>query len=454
MLKAALSVLFCQIMTLRGRILALVLMFAVFLIAGFSVIQVTQQLDSLNAYHTYRVRAGSSAAKASLEVALAMQQAQRASDDPTALGAELERLQRAGLFDAAVLLTAEGVPIASAGSLPNLLVDDARWAVYALTTYSATQWHYTQVTPTAIHAYVPLLLPRSPLVYVARFTYALASVRDAIARTSRLSGLMMLGVLSVSVVFAWFLMRAILQPIQILNEATRDIAAGNLALKVHVDTGDELGELAGTFNEMTDALVRLRAKAEDANPLTRLPGNRVIQEEIERRIAAKSLFVAVYGDLDHFKAFNDHYGIGAGDEAIKLTAKILKESLKYGNRSDFLGHEGGDDFVLLTTPDKVEAVTRYIGSEFDQRIRTLYTPEDVARGKLMATDREGKIREFPIMTFSLAGVTNAHRPITAYAQVTGIFSEVKLRAKRTSQESGRSSFALDRRRADQRPRPV
>lgn len=436
-------------MTLRLRILALVLLFALFLIAGFAIIQITQSLDTLNTYNAYRVRVGSSAAKTSLEVVLAVQQGQYPNDDPVpALGKELDRLQRGGLFDAAALLAPDGSSLSIVGRRDDLFVDDARWAPHAVTARRAGEWQSTQVTPTAVHVYVPLALPQAEPAYVARCTYMLANVRDAVSRVYRLSGLMILGVLTLSVLFAWFLTRAILQPIQILNDATRDIAAGNLALKVHVDTGDELEELAGTFNEMTDALVWLRTKAEDANPLTRLPGNRVIHEEIERRIAGKKLFVAVYADLDHFKAFNDHYGIGAGDEAIKLTAKILKESLKHGNKDDFLGHEGGDDFVLLTTPDKAEAVTKFICAEFDQRIRTLYTPEDVARGKIVATDREGKIKEFPIMTFSLAGVTNAHRPIAAYAEVTSIFSEVKLRAKRMSLETGKSAYALDRRRPD------
>ncbi|MBI4227337.1 MAG: diguanylate cyclase [Candidatus Omnitrophica bacterium] len=433
-------------MTLRLRILALVLLFALFLIAGFAAIQITQQFDTLNTYNAYRVRVGSHAAKTSLAVVLAIRQALHPADDPApALQEELRRLQGVGLFDEAAILTPEGTPVAATPGA-SALVDDVRGTQEALTLYPA-QWHYTRVASTAVHAYVPIAAPHEPPQYVARFTCALANVRQAVARVYRLSGLMVLGVLGASVLFARFLTRAILQPIQVLNEATRDIAAGNLALKVHVDTGDELEELAGAVNDMTDALVRLRAKAEDANPLTKLPGNRAIQEAIERRIAGKQLFVAVYADLDHFKAFNDHYGIGAGDEAIKLTAKVLQDALKRGNPSDFLGHEGGDDFVLLTTPDKVEAVTRVICAEFDQRIRALYTPEDAARGKILATDREGKPREFPLMTLSLAGVTNAHRPITAYAEVTGIFSEVKLRAKRMSQESAASSFALDRRRA-------
>ncbi len=443
-------------MTLRLRIIGLVVLFALFLIAGFVAIQVAQQLETLTTYNAYRVRVGSSAARTSLEVALAVQQAQHPTEEPlAALRAELTRLQQGGLFDEAAVLSPEGAVLVGPEH-PSALADDTRWASYAVATYNPAQWCYTAVTPEAVHTYIPLAPPQAAPRYVVRLTYTLANIRQAVARVYRLSGLLIVGVLGLNGLFGWFLTRAILQPIQVLNEATRDIAAGNLALKVHVDTGDELEALAETFNQMTDALVRLRAKAEDANPLTKLPGNRVIREEIERRITTKQPFVAVYGDLDNFKAFNDYYGIGAGDEAIKLTATLLRETLKqHGNPTDFLGHEGGDDFVLLTTPDKAEAVTRFICAEFDRRIRALYKPEDLTRGAIVATDREGKVREFPLMTFSLAGVTNAHRPITAYAEVTSIFSEVKKRAKRMSQEAKASAVALDHRRNDPAaPRPV
>src|SRR3990167_4601881 len=108
---------------------------------------------------------------------------------------------------------------------------------------------------------------------------------------------------------------------------------------------------------MAASLVSLKARGENANPLTKQPPNNMIHEEIEKRIKGKKKFVAVYSDLDNFKAFNDKYGIGAGDQAIRLTAAIMKEAIRKGAPGDFLGHEGGDDFILLTTPEKMDAVT-------------------------------------------------------------------------------------------------
>ena len=140
--------------------------------------------------------------------------------------------------------------------------------------------------------------------------------------------------------------------------------------------------------------------------------------------------MVIYCDLDNFKAFNDKYGIAKGDDAIKLTAEVFKEASKAkGNPGDFIGHEGGDDFILLTTPEKAQAVADHITSEFDKRVRSLYSEEDLKQGFIIARARDGAIKQFPIMTISLAGVTNAHRDITSYGEVTNIAAEVKKKAK-------------------------
>jgi len=135
-------------------------------------------------------------------------------------------------------------------------------------------------------------------------------------------------------------------------------------------------------------------------------------------------------DLDNFKAFNDKYGIHAGDKAIQITAQVLREGLdNKGAEGDFLGHEGGDDFVFVTVPERAEPVTSYMIAEFDKRIRTLYNEEDLSKGCIVAKGRDGVTREYPIMTISMSGVTNAHRTIESYAEVTNIVAEVKKKAK-------------------------
>ncbi|MCX5706666.1 MAG: GGDEF domain-containing protein, partial [Candidatus Omnitrophica bacterium] len=189
-------------------------------------------------------------------------------------------------------------------------------------------------------------------------------------------------------------------------------------------------------------LIKMKERAENANPLTKLPGNIMIHEDIDRRIASNKKFVVIYCDLDNFKAFNDKYGIGQGDVAIKITANIFKEAAKTkGNPDDFVGHEGGDDFIIMTTPEKSQEIANYITGEFDKQVRSLYIPEDLAQGCIIAHARDGSVKKFPIMTISLAGVTNETRQISSYAEVTNIAAEVKKKAKAIEG----SVFVLDKR---------
>jgi diguanylate cyclase (GGDEF)-like protein len=248
-------------------------------------------------------------------------------------------------------------------------------------------------------------------------------------------------VVFVNILLGSILTKTIVKPINVLNEATKAIASGNLKRKVNICTRDEIEELGHTFNYMTDALEKMKDRAENANPLTKLPGNNMIHEAITNRINANRKFVVVYSDLDNFKAFNDKYGIGAGDKAIKMTADIMREALKQGSPDDFLGHEGGDDFVLITTPTNAEKVTNYITQEFDKRVRELYSKEDLAQGFIIAHARDGSVQKFLIMTISLAGVSNEKRGLSSYGEITNICAEVKKKAKALP----KSVFVLDKR---------
>ncbi|HHX75240.1 MAG TPA: response regulator, partial [Firmicutes bacterium] len=115
-----------------------------------------------------------------------------------------------------------------------------------------------------------------------------------------------------------------------------------------------------------------------ANPLTGLRGNIEIQLEINQRIAKKQLFAVIYADIDNFKSYNDLYGYARGDRAIKMTADIVTDNVRsFGNADDFIGHIGGDDFLVVSTPGKAEAISRGIIYDFDTKTKELYAPEDV-----------------------------------------------------------------------------
>lgn len=189
-------------------------------------------------------------------------------------------------------------------------------------------------------------------------------------------------------------------------------------------------------------ILRRTARDLDANPLTRLPGNVSILNEIQDRIDKKLLFAVCYIDLDKFKAFNDKHGFEKGDEIIRQTARILISSLKqFGNPEDFIGHIGGDDFVIVTTPDKAEGICKNIIDQFDKMVPTLYDKKDVEKGYIIGKDRQGKTVRIPILSISIGIVTNEKRQFTHVGEVGQIGAELKEYAKSLE----RSNYVKERR---------
>lgn len=181
----------------------------------------------------------------------------------------------------------------------------------------------------------------------------------------------------------------------------------------------------------------------EANPLTKLPGNASIEREIEGRLARREPMAVCYADLDKFKAFNDHYGFQRGDRALQQTAAVLLEAItSLGNPTDFLGHIGGDDFVFVTTPDRVDAMCRRIVERFDAAAPQLYDDADRARGRFAATDRAGQPVQVGFLTISIAVVTSEERELTHLGQIAALGAELKAYAKRVDQ----SVYVKDRRR--------
>jgi len=180
----------------------------------------------------------------------------------------------------------------------------------------------------------------------------------------------------------------------------------------------------------------------EANPLTRLPGNVSIQRELERRIASGEAYAVCYLDLDRFKAFNDHYGFKRGDEVIQRTAGLLLRAVKaHGTPADFVGHIGGDDFIAITTEDRADALCQAIIAAFDAMAPQLYDAEDRARGHLLHTDRRGQQVKVPLLSISIAVVTNEGGTVTHPGQIARIGAELKAYAK----QFDRSLYVKERR---------
>jgi len=180
----------------------------------------------------------------------------------------------------------------------------------------------------------------------------------------------------------------------------------------------------------------------DANPLTRLPGNVEILREIENRIHKSKTFVILYADINNFKAFNDRYGFLHGDKAISLLSTTMAEVMRVdGSTEDFLGHVGGDDFVIVTNQDRYERIYKQILDEFTSKVIHLYDEEAQKKGFIVVRSRMGKDEEFPIMSLVIVGVSNAAKNIQHSGHVSALVGELKKFAK----NKGGNQFVLDRR---------
>ncbi|MGH2523624.1 MAG: response regulator, partial [Anaerolineales bacterium] len=163
------------------------------------------------------------------------------------------------------------------------------------------------------------------------------------------------------------------------------------------------------------------------NPLTGLPGNLIIEQEIRQLLTpGHNLFAVLYCDFNHFKAYNDVYGFPAGDEAIRLLAQVLTSAAsELGNPTDFVGHVGGDDFVVITTPDRCDAIAQRVIADFDRQAPELYNPSDRRRGYLTAKDRQGIIQKFPLLGVAISIVHNQYHPLTSHWEIGELGAELK-----------------------------
>ena len=190
----------------------------------------------------------------------------------------------------------------------------------------------------------------------------------------------------------------------------------------------------------------LKRKSADTalNPLTRLPGSPAIEEDVTRRIADDEPFAFCYVDADNFKAYNDVYGYAKGDEVIKRIALLLSEKAKAVAGHDyFVGHVGGDDFVLITSPEASETVARAVTEEFDRFIPEFYNEVDRKRGFITTMDRKNKTKDFPIMSLTLAIVAPRTQQ-KHYAKIVESAAELKRYAKDLPSRNG-SIYVRDRR---------
>ncbi len=247
---------------------------------------------------------------------------------------------------------------------------------------------------------------------------------------------------------------------QVCRHIKNDISTANIPvimLTARSEQEDRIRGLVGGANdyltkpyELEELLARVRnilqwsRMQRAANPLTGLPGNIAIENELSRRLDLGESFAFMYLDIDSFKAFNDHYSFRRGDEAIKLTASILLSAVSLeGSGTDFVGHVGGDDFVLIVASECTEAVVEEIIRDFDHKIPKLYEKEDRERGYIETKDRRGNLTRFPLMSITIAVVQGDGRQHQHIGEISQIAAELKSFGKK---EAG-SNVVWERRAA-------
>ena len=190
-------------------------------------------------------------------------------------------------------------------------------------------------------------------------------------------------------------------------------------------------------------IIRLLSVNRTVSPLTRLPGNVQIQTELKKRLLRREPFQVLYFDLDNFKSYNDVYGFLKGDEIIKLTARIITKNVHdLGDTDSFVGHIGGDDFVVITdeTVD-YDDICQNIIAEFDKEIVKYFNDEDLERGYVEVCNRKGIIEEFPLTSISIGVVVADKKRFSNILEIGEVGAQVKHIAKTAMG----SSYAINRR---------
>ena len=178
------------------------------------------------------------------------------------------------------------------------------------------------------------------------------------------------------------------------------------------------------------ALLRLVRREGDRNPTSGLPGGTAIEDEIARRAARQERFAVCYVDLDNFKPFADTFGFSVADMVIRDMGAAIRSAIEeVGDSQDFVGHIGGDDFIVVTIEDRAVPIAEECARRFVDVATRAVGEAAVRRGSFMGIDREGKAREFPIARLSVAVLQVHPDRWISVGHFGALAAEVKRRAK-------------------------
>jgi len=228
-----------------------------------------------------------------------------------------------------------------------------------------------------------------------------------------------------------------------LKRATHYIAEGNFDYDPQIPPGDEIGDLAKDFTTMAGRLKVSEQMCLDASPLTRLPGNIAIERILTKKLQTGETFAVCYADLDNFKAYSDRYGYIRGSDLIKMTGEVIYDVVqRHGDDNAFVGHIGGDDFVMIVSSDDVDKICQGVIDDITVRVPEFYNEEDLARGSIEGFDRYGVKRVFPLMTISIAVVMCQQGEYDSAVKIARTAAEIKEFAK----GAAGSNYFIDRRK--------
>ena len=208
----------------------------------------------------------------------------------------------------------------------------------------------------------------------------------------------------------------------VVNADPRHLISGFII----TDRDDYVG--MGSVQDLVREITMMQMDAAKySNPLTQLPGNVPINQHIDNLLSNHEACYICYCDLDHFKPFNDVYGYAKGDEVIQLTGRILSEICDA--ERDFIGHIGGDDFVLVLRSADCEERCRRALEQFGKEILRFFNNDDIERGGYVTENRKGQMEFQEIISLSIGAFNAAPEVFKNHLQVSVIAAEVKKKAK-------------------------
>ncbi len=302
--------------------------------------------------------------------------------------------------------------------------------------------HNTNLERGLIELYLPYQDPKFNNIVVIKFALPLLELTNRKNDVLKICILITIAILLLQLGMAFFLRKLIIVPISKIVRITEAVAGGDLKQRATIAQKDEIGILAGAYNKMMVNLDMMQAEAKGANPLSGLPGNLTIMRKIDDALAQNKQVSVIYGDLDNFKAYNDKYGLNKGDEAILHTRDcFVKAAKQAGDNDTFVGHEGGDDFVIVTSFETWEPICQKIVEYFDEGVPKFYSSQHIEQGYIDAFDRQGNPVKYPLMSISLAVVSNHFRKADDHRLLISWAGEMKKLVKKMEG----SSYAIDKR---------